>query len=294
MTAESPATGTGPPGDTTLSLLSARFRLEEQVAAVADATVWRATDELLRRTVTIHVLAPQPQSTGWTHAILGAARIADPRLARIFDADYYSGRPYIVSECAPGETVEELLGTGFPDPCVAAAIVADAADALGIAHQAGVAHLCLGPRSLRWGASGVKITGLGIEAALCRAQASDPAAADTRALARMLYALLTGYWPGAEPTTLPPAPQCGGQWCAPRHVRAGVPGTLSAITRSALLEESSGPRISTPVQLARALHEATLVPAAPSRRHRMRRDHAESRANRVGATRQWWPLAKAG
>lgn len=82
--------------------------------------------------------------------------------------------------------------------------------------------MCLEPGSLRWGTSGVKITGLGIQAALRQARADNPAAADTRALALMLYALLTGYWPGDEPTALPSAPRRRGQWYSPRQASASV------------------------------------------------------------------------
>ena len=56
--------------------------------------------------------------------------------------------------------------------------------------------------------SGLKITGLGLDAALCGATAEpascDGRRADTMALARMLYALLTGYWPGDEAPGTPP------------------------------------------------------------------------------------------
>ena len=54
-------------------------------------------------------------------------------------------------------------------------MIADAADALAVAHQAGRPHLRLTPRSLRWDpASGLKITGLGLDAALCGAAADTP------------------------------------------------------------------------------------------------------------------------
>jgi hypothetical protein len=66
----------------------------------------------------------------------------------------------------------------------------------------------------------------------------DPMVADTRALARMLYALLTGFWPGKEATALPPAPRHKGRVCTPRQVRAGVPAMLDAITYRALLGQA--------------------------------------------------------
>ncbi len=75
-------------------------------------------------------------------------------------------------------------------------MIAEAADGLAVAHEAGLAHLCLTP-ACRWCGTGgeVTITGLGIVAALTGAHASDLAQADTRGLARLLYAALTGYWP---------------------------------------------------------------------------------------------------
>jgi hypothetical protein len=135
-------------------------------------------------------------------------------------------------------------------------MIADAADALAVAHRAGRPHLYLSPRSLRWDTgSGLKITGLGIDAALYGASAADPAAAaaiDTMALGRMLYALLTGFWPGDEPTALPTAPRHHGHVYTPRQVRAGVPGVLDAITCRALQLQASSAVLS-PAGLAVAL-----------------------------------------
>ena len=50
----------------------------------------------------------------------------------------------------------------------------------------------------------------------------------------MLYALLTGFWPGPDATALPPAPRHKGRVCTPRQVRAGVPAILDAITYQGL------------------------------------------------------------
>ena len=66
----------------------------------------------------------------------------------------------------------------------------------------------------------------------------------------MLYALLTGYWPGDEPTALPPAPRHKGQVCTPRQVRAGVPALLEI--------DIEGAR-----QVRRAIPGALLVFLAP-------------------------------
>jgi hypothetical protein len=199
--------------------------------------------------------------------VQAAAKVVDPRLATIYDTNFDPECPYIVSEWTPGTHLEDLVLSGLPHPALAAAMIADAADAIAIAHRAGRPHLRLTPRSLRWDAScGLKITGLGIDAALCGtddgttasgtgAQTPGGGDADTRALARMLYALLTGYWPGDDVTALPPAPRHRGRVCTPRQVRAGVPAMIDVITVRALQGQAADAplRPQTPAGLAMAL-----------------------------------------
>jgi hypothetical protein len=226
--------------------LGGRFRLDERVSVRDFAgsqgsrgprvSVWKATDRLLCRPVTVHMFPPgRPVPQAVVDAVQGAARVSDPRLARIYDTDFGCQCPYIVSEWAPGTHLEDLAQSGLPSPALAAAMIADAADAVAMAHRAGRPHLALTPRSLRWDNNcGLKITGLGIDAALAGQAAGDPLD-DTRALGRMLYLLLTGYWPGdRDGTRLPPAPSYKDQVCTPRQVRAGVPAILDAITYRAL------------------------------------------------------------
>ncbi len=256
--------------------LGGRFRLDERISLddqvsgfsgscgssweARGLSLWKATDQLLARPVTIYLLPPgEPVPRTVVEAARSAAKVTDPRLATIYDTDFTPKDPecpYIVSEWTPGTHLEDLVLSGLPHPALAAAMIADAADALAVAHQAGQPHLRLTPRSLRWDASrGLKITGLGLDAALCGATAENPVAADTAALARMLYALLTGYWPGDEATALRSAPRHKGRVCTPRQVRAGVPAILDAITYRALRGQSADAplRPQTPAGLAMAL-----------------------------------------
>jgi hypothetical protein len=255
--------------------LGGRFRLDERISTddqvsgpcgssweARGLSLWKATDQLLSRPVTIYLLPPGcPVPRTVAGAVQAAAKVSDPRLATIYDTDFDPRGPYIVAEWTPGTHLEDLVLSGpcppaLPRPALAAAMIADAADAIAVAHQAGRPHLRLTPRSVRWShGSGLKITGLGLDAALCGATAEDPVAADTTALARMLYALLTGYWPGDEPTALPPAPRHKGQVCTPRQVRAGVPAVLDAITYRALRGQAADAplRPQTPAGLAMAL-----------------------------------------
>jgi hypothetical protein len=238
-------------------LLGGRFRLDERIGLddqvdgpcgssweARGLSLWKATDQLLGRPVTIYLLpAGLPVPRTIIDAVQSAARVIDARIATIYDTDFNPECPYIVAEWTPGTHLEDLLRSGLPTPALAAAMIADAADAVAVAHRAGRPHLRLTPRALRWhSGSGLKITGLGLDAALCGPQdpgAPDPMTADTVALARMLYALLTGYWPGDETapyasTALPAAPRHKGRVCTPRQVRAGVPAVLDAITYRAL------------------------------------------------------------
>ena len=257
--------------------LGGRFRLDERISLndqvsgpcgssweARGLSLWKATDQVLSRAVTIYLLPRGPVPGVVTDAARSAAKVSDPRLATIYDTDFDEECPYIVAEWTPGTHLEDLVLSGLPHPALAAAMIADAADAIAVAHRAGRPHLRLTPQSVRWdNASGLKITGLGLDAALCGSTekaergvtAEDPVAADTAALARMLYALLTGFWPGDEPTALPPAPRHKGNICTPRQIRAGVPAMLDAIAYRGLqgLAADAPLRPQTPAGMAMAL-----------------------------------------
>ena len=204
------------------SLLAGRYRLEERLSDQDGSSVWKATDESLIRTVTVRTFAPDFGRTGEAVAAArSAAQLSDPRLVQIFDADDRGEQPYIVTEWPGGERLDEVIAIGPLEPVRAAQIITEAAEGMTVAHAAGLAHLCLTPDLLWWNRWGeVKISGLGTAAVLAGAEADNPAEADTRGLARLLYAALTGYWPGPEQTRLP---------AAPRHRRAaGQPGPGAA------------------------------------------------------------------
>src|SRR5258708_13725207 len=100
-------------------------------------------------------------------------------------------------EWVAGDSLEDLLADGPLDPGQGAEIVAQGAEALAVAHAAGVAHLCLNPDSLRWTTGGgVKVVGVGIDAALAAGAADDPALADTEGLGKLLYAAPPPHCPG--------------------------------------------------------------------------------------------------
>ena len=250
--------------------LAGRYRLEERLGERNGSTAWKATDEVFGRLVAVHTFAAGSRLAGQAAAAARAAcRVSDPRLSKIFDADEHADPPYIVTQWPPGSCLGERLAAGPLEPWRAVAMIADAAQAVAAAHEAELAHLCLAPDSVWCDADGgLTVTGLQIDAALAGAQAADPAREDTRGLARLLYAALTGCWPGPEHTTLPPAPRPGSRVPAPRQIRPGIPASIDAVACRALYGEACDgqPPILGPAQLAMELaaiarHGPSSIPA---------------------------------
>jgi len=243
------------------TLLAGRYRLVERLGEQDGSAEWRATDEMLARTVVVRVLTPGSRHVAQVMAAARAAcRVSDPRLARIFDADERAEPPFIVTGWPSGACLADVLTAGPLDPWQAARVIAEAADALAVVHEAGLAHLCLSPACLWCGPGGeVTITGLGILAALTEAQDGDPVLADTRGLARVLYAALTGYWPGDGSAALPPAPRPDGRTARPGQLRPGIPEGIDSVTCRALSGQAGegGPPILGLAQLAIELAAVT-------------------------------------
>src|SRR2546429_1289608 len=225
--------------------LAGRYRLVDQVSSGTGWTYWKATDETLARSVTVLTFATGfPRVTETVTAARAASRLGDPRFSQVFDVEDGEELAYVVLEWVATESLLDMLAEGPLEPARAAALVVEAARAIAGAHEIGLAHLRLDPACLHWTAGGgVKIAGLGIDAALAGSALTasddgtdDPELTDTRDLARLLYAALTGYWPGqpgsagsaprpspqaGRPALLPPAP---GNSSRPWTPPPGAPG----------------------------------------------------------------------
>jgi serine/threonine protein kinase len=263
--------------------LAGRYRLVDQTSAGTGWTYWKAVDETLARSVTVLTFAAGFGRTAETiTAARAASRLSDPRFSQVFDVEDADEQAYVVMEWVVGESLLDMLADGPLDSPRAVSLVSEAARALAAAHATGLAHLRLSPACLHWTrGSGVKITGLGIDAALVdpavtsAEDGDDAELTDTRGLASLLYAALTGYWPGnpyappgpaappgsagsagPEPAAvLPPAPEADGAPFTPRQVSAAVPANIDALTCQALFQRPSrhGPALSTPAMFADAL-----------------------------------------
>jgi hypothetical protein len=261
--------------------LAGRYRLVDQVSSGTGWTYWKATDETLARSVTVLTFATGfPRVAETVTAARAASRLGDPRFAQVFDVEDGEELAYVVLEWVAVASLLDLLSEGPLDPPRAAAMMVEAARAIAAAHEIGLAHLRLDPACVHWTVGGgVKIAGLGINAALAGPDpealtasgdgTDDPELTDTQDLARLLYAALTGYWPGqpgsaeSAPVLLPPAPENGSGLCTPRQVSADVPAGVDEVTCRALFQQPSrhGPALSTAATFAEAL--ASAAPPMP-------------------------------
>jgi eukaryotic-like serine/threonine-protein kinase len=161
-----------------------RYRLDSRIATGGMGEVWRATDTSLGRPVAVKVLKseyaddPLFRSRFETEA-RHAASLHHPGVASVYDVGESallgradgSGmpRPFLVMELVDGQPLSALLRGGQPlDPDVVRDLMAQAADAIGAAHHAGIVHRDVKPANLLVTPDRqVKITDFGI------ARASD-------------------------------------------------------------------------------------------------------------------------
>jgi hypothetical protein len=237
-------------------VLGGRYRLEERVRTSTEGSVWRALDETLERPVVVRALRP---SHPYAPDVLDAARMAalvdDARLVRVLDVGEESGVTYVVTELVHGRTLGALVDTGPLPAETVRRLVGEAAQALDSAGSRGLRHLCLTPLSLIVTDQGaVKVHGTAVEAAMAGIDPGGTAVAariDAVALVSLVYAGLTGLWPGAPVPELQSAPRVAGRSVAPGDLVSGVPNDLDTLCSVTLGPHEDGPR--TPGELARQL-----------------------------------------
>ena len=266
--------------------LAGRYILLEQVGD-GPTCLWRADDEVLARPVAVRLadasgaggrLAVQPL----LDAAVRTGAASHPGLVRVYDADVEAlprgPVAYVISEWVDGRRLDDLLQDGGPlDGPEASDLVRQVADALRVAHARGLRHGRLHPGNLLVTADGrVRLTDVEVAAVLTPADPPGEVADDTRDLAAVAFALVTGRWPLASP--LPPGslPIAGSS--SARKVRAAVSRELDDVLARALDRSATAQPLPTPTGLADLVEQA-VVPArevrlaaleqrGPSRRRR--------------------------
>ena len=230
------------------TVLADRYRLDDLLTESAGARFWRATDTILARSVAIHAVpSDDPRAPHLLEAARVSATVTDTHLLRVLDCDDRDGITWVVHEWGDGISLDLMLQRGTLPAARAAWLTREVAEAIAAGHAQGVAHGRLNPEAvLVTHAGAVKLIGYVVDAALEVSQPQDPLygelddrEADVINLAGILYAALTGRWPGVARSAVPKAPRESRRPLRPRQVRAGVPRTLDAICERVLHKEAS-------------------------------------------------------
>ena len=130
--------------------MGGRYRLQELVGIGGMSRVFRATDELLGRTVAVK-LFPAAAGNHTDRARLDAetrllASLSHPSLLTLYDADAFAdGSGFLAMEYVDGGTLGDLLEKGPLAPREVAHVAVDLGDALAAVHAAGVIHRDIKP-----------------------------------------------------------------------------------------------------------------------------------------------------
>jgi serine/threonine-protein kinase len=153
-------------------LLAGRYRLLSMVGAGGMSVIWRAYDEVLRRSVALKVLAPQAVGDSRRRTMVrdearATAQLDHPHVTQVHDygeavAGNGSIMGFVVYELLDGESVENRLANGPLPWTTAVEILVQVAEAVAAAHELDIVHRDVTPGNVMLTSSGVKVLDFGI------------------------------------------------------------------------------------------------------------------------------------
>ncbi len=136
-------------------VLLGRFKVLRTLGAGAQASVLLARDERLQREVAIKLLhlqdgqLSQEQQDQWLREARHLSQLSHPHVVTLYQAEWFDGRPGLVMEYVPGETLASFLASNGPMTDLAAVrCMLQVLDALEAAHQVGLVHRDLKPANI--------------------------------------------------------------------------------------------------------------------------------------------------
>jgi eukaryotic-like serine/threonine-protein kinase len=234
------------------------YRLLRFLGAGGMGRVFEAEDSANRRVALKLIVV---KSAASSHAIERfrregrlAAMINDPRCVFVIEANEDAGRPYIVMELMPGETLKDLVDRGGPlAPIEAVTKILDVIEGLRQAHELGVIHRDVKPSNCYLDSGGrVKVGDFGLARSLAWDSALThtggfvgtphfaapeqikgeklDARADVYSVAATLYFLLTGRAPfGDSDGAAAVARAASEDPPSPRRLRPQIPRALERV-----------------------------------------------------------------
>ncbi|MDT5106757.1 MAG: eukaryotic-like serine/threonine-protein kinase [Mycobacterium sp.] len=150
-------------------LLAGRYELRGILGRGGMAEVRDGWDTRLNRAVAIKLLYSalntQPDvRRRFEHEARAAAALSHPNIVAVHDYGEHDGRPFIVMERLPGDTLADQIARGPLDSARVRAVLHDVLSALTAAHAAGVLHRDLKPANILASANGgaMKVADFGI------------------------------------------------------------------------------------------------------------------------------------
>lgn len=133
------------------ALLGGRYRVVGRLARGGMATVYKARDERLERTVAVKII--HASHAGEVQRLADeaktAARLTHPNVVAVFDQGVFQGSPYVVMEFVRGRSLREILDERRRlDPSEALALTEQILAALAAAHRAGLVHRDVRPEKI--------------------------------------------------------------------------------------------------------------------------------------------------
>lgn len=172
------------------TLLSGRYRLEEQIGRGGMSTVWRAFDTTLERPVAIKMLhrdvaRDSDQLERFRREARAVAKVSSPYVVGVIDAGEEDHTPFIILEFVDGETLKlRIRRLKRLDVAEAVAYAIEIARGLQAAHDRGIVHRDVKPQNVLLDEDGAaRVTDFGI----ARSLADEGLTADGRVLGTTDY-----------------------------------------------------------------------------------------------------------
>src|SRR4051794_9605879 len=156
-------------------LLCDRYRLEDEIARGATATVFRATDTLLGEPVAIKVLlldgvmstpAARACQLGFREEAISAMRLSHPMILRLHNYEVHPPWEFLVMEYVAGETLTQFVKRRPQKRLTVIETIQmgiDCLEALQYAHGAGVIHNDIKPANILFTRAGaIKLCDFGL------------------------------------------------------------------------------------------------------------------------------------